>query len=162
MKDSLKKATLLFLRRDGEILLAMKKRGFGAGHWNGVGGKPDPGETIIDTAIRECQEEIGVTPLSLNHVATLDFLFAPDKALEGWNQQVWVYFCDRWEGEPSETEEMAPKWFKLDQIPYSQMWEDDQHWLPKVLGGDFVTAEFHFGDDQKLAEFTLNTKPLSN
>ncbi len=46
-----------------EILLAMKKRGFGKGRWNGVGGKPDPekgDKSIIDCAIREAQEEIGV------------------------------------------------------------------------------------------------------
>ena len=31
--------TLCLLMRDNEILLAMKKRGFGVGKWNGVGGK---------------------------------------------------------------------------------------------------------------------------
>ena len=41
----MKLVTLLFLRRDGQILLAMKKRGFGEGKWNGVGGKVEPGET---------------------------------------------------------------------------------------------------------------------
>lgn len=33
---SLKKATLLLLVREGEVLLAMKKRGFGMGKWNGL------------------------------------------------------------------------------------------------------------------------------
>jgi hypothetical protein len=36
-----KQATLLFLIKDQKILLAMKKRGFGKGRWNGVGGKPE-------------------------------------------------------------------------------------------------------------------------
>jgi 8-oxo-dGTP pyrophosphatase MutT (NUDIX family) len=40
--------TLLFLHKPDEqkILLAMKKRGFGEGKWNGVGGKREPGESI--------------------------------------------------------------------------------------------------------------------
>ena len=39
-----------------ELLLAMKKRGFGAGKWNGVGGKIDPAKgdkNIIEAAMRE-------------------------------------------------------------------------------------------------------------
>lgn len=35
--------TLLFLKKNRQLLLAMKKRGFGAGKWNGVGGKLEPG-----------------------------------------------------------------------------------------------------------------------
>ena len=44
--------TLAFLRRSGEILLGFKKRGFGAGRWNGFGGKVEPGETIEQGARR--------------------------------------------------------------------------------------------------------------
>jgi len=36
---SKKVLTLVFLRRPGQILLGMKKRGFGQGRWNGFGGK---------------------------------------------------------------------------------------------------------------------------
>ena len=38
----------------------MKKRGFGAGRWNGFGGKVAPAETIEDAARRELLEEAGV------------------------------------------------------------------------------------------------------
>lgn len=144
----MQKATLLFLI-DGEmILLAMKKRGFGAGHWNGVGGKPDPGETIEQTAIRECEEEIGVTPLSIKRVGNLVFNF---EGKTEWDQEVVVFLCDSWQGEPEETEEMRPKWFALPEIPYEQMWEDDKFWLPEVLDGKTVDATFTFDASGKLA-----------
>ena len=68
---------------DPKILLAMKKRGLGAGKWNGVGGKPETDETIEQTAIRECQEEIRVVPKNLKLVATLNFYFS--KAKSDWN-----------------------------------------------------------------------------
>ena len=52
--------TLLFLLKDKQILLAEKKRGFGVGKYNGIGGKLEPGETLTQTMIRETQEEIVV------------------------------------------------------------------------------------------------------
>ena len=56
------KATLLFVLRDGQILLIHKKTGLGAGKINGPGGRIDPGETPRQCAIREVQEELCVTP----------------------------------------------------------------------------------------------------
>lgn len=44
--------TLLFVLEPGRVLLGMKKRGFGAGRWNGFGGKIQVGETIEEGAIR--------------------------------------------------------------------------------------------------------------
>lgn len=38
-------ATLCLLRKDNQILLAKKKRGFGEGKYNGVGGKLEKNET---------------------------------------------------------------------------------------------------------------------
>ena len=44
------RATLLFVVRDGEILLIHKKRGIGAGKINGPGGRLDPGESTLACA----------------------------------------------------------------------------------------------------------------
>lgn len=154
-KIHLRQATLCFLVKDNQILLAMKKRGFGKDKWNGVGGKPNPGEDIETTAIRETQEEIGVTPKSLKRVATLNFFFPPDLAKKDWNQQVCVFLCDFWEGEPEESEEMKPEWFKFSDIPYKYMWVDDIHWLPKVLEGKKLTANFTFAEDESLHNFEI-------
>lgn len=44
--------TLAFIRNGNNILLGMKKRGFGAGRWNGFGGKVDADETILQAAKR--------------------------------------------------------------------------------------------------------------
>ena len=44
--------TLLFVMRPNQVLLGMKKRGFGVGRWNGFGGKVQVGETIEDAAKR--------------------------------------------------------------------------------------------------------------
>lgn len=141
--------TLLILKRDGEILLAMKKRGFGEGKWNGVGGKIEVGESIEDALVRECQEEINVTPLSWEKVAELDFVQDAETD-DPWHMYVYAYLSEEWEGDPEESEEMLPKWFSIDDIPYGVMWDDDEFWLPQVLSGEKVVGRFTFDINDKL------------
>nr|CAD7569503.1 unnamed protein product [Timema californicum] len=45
--------TLAIIRDGGNVLLGMKKRGFGKGKWNGFGGKVELGETIHQAAVRK-------------------------------------------------------------------------------------------------------------
>lgn len=146
----LRQATLCFLVKDTQVLLAMKEKGFAQGKWNGAGGKMDSKDKDIEeTAIRETNEEIGVTPTSLKQVAILNF-YHLDK--QEWNQQVIVFLSDKWKGKPTESKEMVPKWFEFDEIPYDEMWEDDKFWLPKVLAGKRIEADFLFDDNQVLLE----------
>lgn len=44
--------TLVLVVQPGRVLLGMKKRGFGAGKWNGFGGKVQTGESIEQAARR--------------------------------------------------------------------------------------------------------------
>jgi 8-oxo-dGTP pyrophosphatase MutT (NUDIX family) len=155
MANPLRQMTLCFLLKDDRILLAMKKRGFGEGKWNGYGGKPMIAETIIDAAIRETQEEIGVTPKQLKKVATLNFIFPKLPKFQDWDQQVVVFFIEDWEGEPRENEEMSPQWFSVHELPFSRMWPDDIYWLPKVLQGNSIKGEFHFNRELQLEDFTI-------
>lgn len=144
-----KTTTLLLLRRGDEVLLAMKKRGFGAGRWNGVGGKLDPGETIEQALVRECLEEIGCTPTSYHKIAEHDFMMDSDTD-SPWHMFVHTYMCDEWEGEPVETEEMAPRWFNISNIPYDDMWQDDRYWFPQALQGKLLRTVFTFDKDENL------------
>ncbi len=158
MKGPKNKSTLVLLLNDNQILLAMKKRGFGKGRWNGVGGKPENEESITQTAVRECKEEIMVTPQDLTLVAKLNFYFPAEKS--NWNQQVHVFTSLKWKGEPTETEEMKPKWYKFNDIPYSLMWDDDKHWLPHVLEGKFVNASFTFDNKDQIVTKELSTSVI--
>lgn len=141
--------TLLFLRSGDQILLALKKRGFGMGRWNGAGGKLEPGETIEQALVRESVEEIGVTPTNWTAVGQLDFVQDAETA-DPWHMFVYAYIADAWEGEPTESEEMMPKWFHIEDIPYQDMWGDDEFWLPYVLDGKKVVGEFTFDINDNL------------
>ena len=150
-----KTLSLLFLRRDNEILLAMKKRGFGEGKWNGVGGKVEEGESIEQAMIRETQEEIGVTPTIFKKVADIRFdeYFKGEPTL----MHVHIFIATKWTGEPTESEEMAPKWFNLSEIPYDVMWSDDPYWLPEVLKGNKISADFKLDAADVIIDHTIKT-----
>lgn len=127
----MKRVTLVYLRRGDQVLLAMKKRGFGAGKWNAPGGKAEPDESTEAAAIRECQEEVGITPHNLRLLGDIVFYMPHEPNFTG--HHMFAYATDAWEGEPVETEEMRPQWFTLSTIPYDAMWPADRRWLPDAL-----------------------------
>lgn len=141
------RATLVFVLRGDEVLLIHKKRGLGAGKINGPGGKIEPGETPLQAAIREVEEELEITPFDLEEMGVLHFQF-----IDGLAIHCVVYTATGFRGTPKETDEAIPEWFKLDEIPYQRMWEDDQYWLPRMLAGDKFSAYFDFDDELMLSK----------
>jgi 8-oxo-dGTP diphosphatase len=131
-----------------EVLLGLKKRGFGVGKYAGFGGGVEPGETVIQAAIRELQEETSITVsrANLRWAGHLTFLFP---ARPAWNQVVHVFLAAEWDGEPAESAEMRPQWFARDALPFAQMWQDAAHWLPRILDGQLIRARFTFLDDNE-------------
>ena len=87
-------ANLCFVMRGGQILLIRKKRGLGAGKINGPGGRLEKGETALESAVRETQEEVGVTPTGLEQIGELFFQF-----LDGYKLHVAVFAASGCEGE---------------------------------------------------------------
>lgn len=152
VETPLRQSTVILHLRGNEVLLAMKKRGFGVGKWNGVGGKVDLNEEIIDAAIRESQEEIGVTPVDPKKVAIFNYHFPHQK---DWGQQVHIFTVTTWLGEPSETEEMRPQWFNLGEIPYSEMWSDDEIWMPKIFSGQLLQGSFMFDKEGNVLDYYM-------
>jgi ADP-ribose pyrophosphatase YjhB (NUDIX family) len=149
----MKDLTLLFLIKDNQVLLAMKKRGWGMGRWNGVGGKVETNESIKKATIRECLEEIGVKPKSMIKRAVHIFRFPEHDQVEP--MKVHVFVAHEWQGEPKESEEMKPAWFKHESIPYRDMWPDDIYWLPMILKGDTVKGDFTFDKNDQIIKMKL-------
>lgn len=127
-----------------EVCLAMKKRGFGVGMWNGSGGKPNENESIEEAALREVQEELGVKVKKYEKRGIINFtLRAEDK-----NVQMHAFLVFDWENEPAETEEMKPSWFKISEVPYEQMWKSDFMWLPMLLSGKKILAKYTYARER--------------
>lgn len=77
-------ATLLFVVKDGRILLIRKRRGLGAGKINGPGGRLDDGETALQAAVREVEEELCITPLDPVERGQLRFQFVDGYSIHGF------------------------------------------------------------------------------
>lgn len=146
---------LVMLYNDKQILLAMKKRGFGAGRWNGYGGKVGEGESVEASALRELKEEANITGLSLTPVGLLRFIFPePDpKELE-----VHVFKNDNFHGQAEETEEMKPQWFNHADIPFADMWPDDAHWIPLLLAGQQFEGTIWFKDENAIIRHDIHPR----
>lgn len=140
--------TLCLLKKENQILLAMKKRGFGTGKYNGVGGKIEENETPDQAMIRETEEEINVTPTKYEKVGEIEF----DEYYKGNKQNLvfHLYLAYEWIGEPSESDEMSPKWFDIEEIPYDSMFPDDKYWLPLIIEGTKIRAYFEFDEEWNL------------
>lgn len=130
----------------------MKKKGFGAGRWNGFGGKVEEGETVEEAAVREVQEEAGLEVIDLEKRGILEFTFESDKdapnsaIIQGGGTilEVHVFKVSDFKGKPQETDEMKPQWFYVDEIPFKEMWSSDVYWLPMFLKGRKFRGKFHF------------------
>ena len=138
-------ATLVFIIRNGSILLIRKKRGLGAGKINGPGGRLEPGESPMEGASRELREELRITPVGLQFCGENSFQF-----VDGYSIHVHIFSATDYEGEPTETEEATPLWAPVGEIPYDEMWEDDRLWLPLVLKGVTFTGRYIFDGDTML------------
>lgn len=79
-------------------------------YWNLPGGGVDPGETAMQGAARECEEEISLVPQDLRPLATY-------RDPEGWTLETFV--TDRWKGKPVVTwESDGYAWVSLDDLPH--------------------------------------------
>lgn len=138
-------ATLMFIVQEGKVLLIEKLTGIGAGKINGPGGKVDPGETPEQAIIRECQEELHITPLKPVKMGELWFAMSdiPDIHCH-------VYMAEAFDGTPTPTREANPFWEKIENIPYDKMWADDAYWLPQMLEGQIFNARFIFEEETVL------------
>lgn len=154
----MKQTNICFLIKDGKVLLGMKKRGFGAGKWNGFGGKVEEGEDPKGAIIRELKEEAGVdvAPEDLRDAGILTFTF---KDNSDWDNSCQVFTAEAWTGDPSESEEMRPMWYSVGALPFESMWVDDPHWVPLVLQGKRINGRFLFDDKGgELLNFAVSTK----
>lgn len=147
--------TLCFILRDNQILLGMKKRGFAVGKWNGFGGKVEDGKSIKDAVKRELLEEANITVINPYHCGIITF-----QGNDLWDVvEVHVFRCEKYNGTPEESEEMRPKWFNQNDVPYEQMLPDLKYWLPLVFKGQKFKAEFIFNKKIKIIDYKIIKLP---
>jgi len=109
--------TLSIVHKHPKVLLGMEKRGFGAGRWNGFGGKISGKEIVEEAAKREMLEEAGIEINQLEKVGIIEFEFKGNPEI----LEVHIFRTESYTGEPKESEEMKPQWFGVNEIPFKEM-----------------------------------------
>lgn len=148
----IKQLTLGIVYQPPRVLLGMKKRGFGAGRWNGFGGKLSEGENLEQSLRREFKEEAGIDIGSVDRRGILEFEFPNNLEV----LQVHVYMIADFTGEVTESEEMRPQWFTVDAIPFLDMWPDDVFWFPLFLAGKKFKGKFWFNENDVILKQELS------
>jgi len=143
--------TLCIIHQHPKVLLGIKKRGFGAGRWNGFGGKVQSGETIEEATKRELQEEAEIKVDCIEKVGIIEFEFKGNPEI----MQVHIFKSKDFIGEPKETEEMRPQWWGIDEIPFKEMWPDDIYWMPLFLNGKKIKGRFLFDESDTILKHEL-------
>lgn len=143
-----------------EVLLGLKKTGFGAGRMVGLGGHLEPGENAAAAACRELGEESGLvtTPDDVDLAGVVDFHFP---ARPEWSMATSLFTTRRWSGTEAETDEIAPAWFPHAHLPVAQMWADAEHWLHRMLAGQRQHTVVVLGDDNTTVRATWSV-PLTD
>lgn len=129
-----------------ELLLGLKKRGFGEGRIVAPGGHLDPGETAAQACVREVAEEVELVIAEDDLAAAGGVLFRFPTRPE-WDLHVALFRTGHFEGEPVESDELVPAWYPVEDLPWAGMWPDARHWLPRALSGELIEAEITLGAD---------------
>ena len=146
--------TLSVIVKDKKILLQKKAKGkFGEGKWNGAGGKAKQNEKPRACLIRELKEELGIKVNKFHLVGFFNFYKGEDPKPF---IICYTYVVKEFSGTPTSSEEGIINWFDINDIPFSSMWADDKHWLPRVLAGERLFGDFWYSPDLiELTNFNL-------
>ncbi len=107
--ESCELTNIFLLRRGDEILMQNRA----AKEWHGYalpGGHVEPGESIVDSAVRELFEESGLTAIEPRLCGIKQF------PKDGGRYLVFLFTADKFEGELRSSEEGEMRWVKRSEI----------------------------------------------
>ncbi|WP_225437346.1 8-oxo-dGTP diphosphatase [Arthrobacter sedimenti] len=140
----------LFRSRGGgrEVLLGLKRTGFGTGRVVALGGKIDGRESAVEAAVREVAEESGIE-LGRGELRDAGCITWSFPAQPAWNMAAFLFTADAGSKPPVASEEIEPRWYAVDGIPWTGMWQDAPYWIPALLEGRRIDAHIVMDSDNE-------------
>lgn len=149
------KYTLCLIRNGDNILLLNRQKPPEMGMWNGVGGKIEPGETPLESAIRETFEETGIRLDDMLHAGNVIF------TNESSRQGMYLFMAELPKTHvlvtPLGTREGILDWKSIDWI----LQKDNRgvaanllSYLPSLLNGDLGLEHCFIYQKREIAKYT--------
>ena len=117
-------------RADGKVLVQNRRDP----NWGGLtfpGGHVEPGESLVDSVIREMQEETGLTVKNPRIIGTKSWM-----QKDGGRYLVLLYTATEYEGELHSSEEGDIAWMTIDEMRAGQMVDGMELFFRVYLDGD--------------------------
>ncbi len=145
-------ATLCLIEKEDTVLLIDKKRGPGSEWYNFPGGKIKSCESPRAAAIRETNEETGLSVWNLHKHAALFFSIQDEPF-----SYVHVFKTRTFTGSPGETKEAIPAWTRYDSLPLDAMWPTDTHWLPYLRADRTIVGHFKLSNSKDIESMWIQS-----
>lgn len=133
---------LLYIVKGNHVALGLRRKTPWKDRYSGSGGNKEAcDKNLEETFVRETLGEWGVTidPDDMTKMAELK-IFRPGK------QMILLHVCTiaQYEGELRSSDEMrAPSWFPIENLPIEHMIPGDEHWVYRMLKGEFLKGEIY-------------------
>lgn len=148
-------ANCILLADDRVLLLQKPRRGW----WVAPGGKMEPGETTVETVIREYREETGLK-LSRPRLCGM-YTFCIEEKGRLYNEwMMFTFIANQYQGERLEkSEEGILAWHPVEKLAQLPTAPGDQLILKAALEGEFIIGRFVYTRDEELIDYTLHRNP---
>lgn len=112
-----KLAALAVVLRDDEVLLVKRRNEPDAGLWGYPGGHVDLGETALEAAARELQEETGVIARPLSYLTNIDAIQWGNEGAVEFHFLLAAVLCAFEVGEPAADDDvMDARWWPIKEV----------------------------------------------
>lgn len=126
------KVSVGVLLRQGKVLIGKRRRGSRyEGMWEFPGGKIEPGEQPHHALVRELREELCISAVHLQLLATREHHYE-----DGGYFRVWYYLVRSWHGELLPQFWQQAQWVELSQLDFYPIFEPNRCILPLLMQYD--------------------------
>jgi ADP-ribose pyrophosphatase len=134
-----------------------KQNDLNAGKWIGIGGKLEPGESMLQCMSREIKEETGLNAEQLELRGIVSFEYEDAEP-----EKIYVYTIERFSGEMKECDEGTLQWVDESDILSLDLWEGDKIFLKRLLQGDHHTFWYVLSYDKNGTFIKSVEKEITN